>query len=191
MSALEPRAPSWGRRLMFLLPLALFGALALLLNWGLWDDDDSLASPLVGKKVPEFSLPPIEGRQVGFTSADLQGQVSMVNVWASWCVPCRAEMPLLMELSQKGMVPIYGINFKDDAAEALAFLEELGDPYTAIGADQSGRVAIDWGVYGLPETFVIDAEGRIAYKHVGPFDQSTLEEDILPIVRRLQAGSGT
>ncbi|WP_375600363.1 DsbE family thiol:disulfide interchange protein [Devosia sp. Naph2] len=190
MRAYDGEAPSFGRRLTFLLPVVLFGALALLLTWGLWDDDDSLASPLIGKSVPEFNLPPIEGRQVGFASSDLKGQVSIVNVWASWCVPCRVEMPLLMELSAKGTVPIYGINFKDDSAEALAFLQELGDPYTQIGADQSGRVAIDWGVYGLPETFVIDAQGRIAYKHVGPFDRKSLEEDILPVVRRLQEGGG-
>lgn len=186
----EDRQPSLGRRLLFLLPVALFGALALLLNWALWDEDDTIASPLIGQEIPEFELPPIEGRQLGFASSDLQGQVSIVNVWASWCVPCRIEMPLLMELSAEGSVPIYGINFKDDSAGALAFLEELGDPYTQIGADQSGRVAIDWGVYGLPETFVVDAQGRIAYKHVGPFDRRSLEDDILPIVRRLQEGTG-
>ena len=97
------------------------------------------------------------------------------------------ENPLLVELAEAGILPIYGINYKDAPEEALAFLNELGDPFTRIGADRSGRVAIDWGVYGLPETFVIDAEGRIAYKHVGPFDRRALEKDILPVVRRLQA----
>jgi cytochrome c biogenesis protein CcmG/thiol:disulfide interchange protein DsbE len=101
------------------------------------------------------------------------------------------ENPLLVELAEAGTVPVYGINYKDEPEGALAFLEELGDPYTRIGADRSGRVSIDWGVYGLPETFVIDAEGRIAYKHVGPFDRRSLEEDILPVVRRLQAESGS
>ena len=191
MSTSEGRAPSWVGRLVLMLPVAVFAAVALALYWGLNDNDDSLPSTLIGKPIPEFDLPPVEGRQTGFSSADLRDQVSIVNVWASWCVPCRVEMPLLNELAEDGIVPIYGINFKDDAVEALAFLEELGDPYTRIGADQSGRVAIDWGVYGLPETFVVDADGRIAYKHVGPFDRTSLEEDIRSVVRRLQAEDGS
>ena len=180
-----------GSRLVLLLPLAVFGVLAAAFYWGLWNNDERLPSTLIGKQVPEFALPPIEGRHDGLSSADLQGQVSLVNVWASWCVPCRTENPLFVELAEAGTVPIYGINYKDDPEEALAFLEELGDPFTRIGADRSGRVAIDWGVYGLPETFVIDAEGRIAYKHVGPFDRRVLEDDILPIVRRLQSERGS
>lgn len=114
-----------------------------------------------------------------------------MNVWASWCVPCRVEMPLLVDLAATGMVPIHGINYKDAPEAALGFLAELGNPYTRIGADRQGRVSIDWGVYGLPETFVVDAQGRIAYKHVGPFDRRALEEDILPVVRRLQAEGGS
>ncbi len=178
-------------RWVLLLPLAVFAGLAVGLFWGLWYKDDRLPSALIGRSIPEFALPPIEGRQEGLSSAELQGEVSLVNVWASWCVPCRVENPLLVELSKAGTVPIYGINYKDDAEKALAFLEELGDPFTRIGADRSGRVAIDWGVYGLPETFVIDAGGRIAYKHVGPFDRRALEDNILPIVRRLQAERGS
>ncbi|SFJ28993.1 DsbE family thiol:disulfide interchange protein [Albimonas pacifica] len=174
-------------RLLVFLPLAVFAGLGAAFYWGLWNNDDRLPSPLVGKAIPAFELPPIEGRNDGLSSADLRSQVSIVNVWAFWCVPCRVEMPLLNKLARDSTVPIYGINYKDDADEALAFLDELGDPYTRIGADRSGRVAIDWGVYGLPETFVIDAEGRIAYKHVGPFDRRSLEEDILPVVRQLQA----
>ena len=177
--------------ILTLLPIAVFAGLAAAFFWGLSNNDDRLPSPLVGKSIPEFELPPVERRDDGLSSADLRGQVSIVNVWASWCVPCRVEMPLLMELAEDGTVPIYGINYKDDAGEALAFLDELGDPYTRIGADQSRRVSIDWGVYGLPETFVIDAEGRIAHKHVGPFDRRMLEEDILPVVRRLQAEVGS
>ena len=179
-----------GTRLVLLLPLAVFGLLAAAFYWGLWNNDDVLPSPLIGRPVPEFALPPIEGRQDGLSSADLQGQVSLVNVWASWCVPCRAENPLMVELAKSGTVPIYGINYKDEPGEALAFLEELGDPFTSIGADRSGRVAIVWGVYGIPETFVIDAEGRIAYKHVGAFNRQMLEQDILPVVRRLQQEAG-
>lgn len=176
-----------GNWLLLLLPLVVVGLLLMAFYWGLSNKDDRLPSPLIGRAIPEFTLPPIEGREDGLSSADLHGQVSLLNVWASWCVPCRTENPLLVELAKAGTVPIYGINFKDGAEQALAFLEELGDPFIRIGADQSGRVAIDWGVYGLPETFVIDAEGRIAYKHVGPFDRRTLEEEILPVVRQLGA----
>ena len=192
MSADETQGTTGRRgRILVLLPIAVFAGLAAVFYWGLRNNDDGLPSPLIGKPIPEFDLPAIEGRNDGLSSADLRGQVSIVNVWASWCVPCLVEMPLLNELAEDGTVPIYGINFKDDAVEALAFLEELGDPYTRIGADQSGRVAIEWGVYGIPETFVIDADGRIAYKHVGPFDRTSLEEDILSVVRRLQAEDGS
>ena len=188
MSSAEqaPRRRSRGRALV-LLPAALFGALAAAFYWGLMNSDDRLPSALIGRAVPEFDLPPIEGRDDGLSSSDLQGEVSIVNVWASWCVPCRVEMPLLVELAAQGTVPIHGINYKDAPDAALAFLDETGDPYTRIGADRSGRASIDWGVYGLPETFVIDAQGRIAYKHVGPFDRRSLEQDILPVVRRLQS----
>lgn len=188
MSSAEqaPRRRSRGRALV-LLPAALFAALAAAFYWGLMNSDDRLPSALIGRAVPEFDLPPIEGRDDGLSSADLQGEVSIVNVWASWCVPCRVEMPLLVELAAQGTVPIHGINYKDAPDAALAFLDETGDPYTRIGADRSGRASIDWGVYGLPETFVIDAQGRIAYKHVGPFDRRSLEQDILPVVRRLQS----
>lgn len=180
-----------GRRISFItiLPLLVAGVVGAAFYWGLFNADDRLPSTLLDKQIPSFELSPIEGREDGLSSSDLRGHVSIVNVWASWCVPCRVEMPLLNEVAQTEDVPIYGINYKDQAAAALAFLEELGDPYTRIGADRNGRVAIDWGVYGLPETFVVSADGRIAYKHVGPFDRRALEEDILPVVRRLQEGS--
>lgn len=179
------------RALLALLPAVVFAVVAGAFYWGLFNSDDRLPSTLVGKPVPQFDLPPIESREDGLSTADLEGRVSIVNVWASWCVPCRVEMPLLNELAARDSVAIFGINYKDDAQEALAFLDELGDPYTRIGADRSGRVAIDWGVYGVPETYVVDAEGRIAYKHIGPFNRNSLEEDILPVVRRLQAGGGS
>lgn len=173
-----------------LVPVVIFAGLGAAFYWGLFNGDDRLPSTLIGKPVPEFALPPIEGRAEGLATADLLGEVSIVNVWASWCVPCRVEMPLLVELAETGAVPIYGINYRDPPDAALAFLGELGDPYDRIGADRNGRVSIDWGVYGLPETFVIDRQGRIAYKHVGPFDRQMLEEDIMPVVRRLQAEAG-
>ncbi|HET7408647.1 MAG TPA: DsbE family thiol:disulfide interchange protein [Paracoccaceae bacterium] len=172
-------------RLVALLPVVIALAVGATFFWGLGNSDGRLPSALLEKPIPEFSLPPIEGRENGLSSADLRGQVSLVNVWASWCVPCRAEMPLLVELEETGRVPIYGINYKDDPKAALEFLAELGDPYRRIGADRSGRVAIDWGVYGIPETFVIDAAGRIAHKHVGAVDRRALEQEILPVVDRL------
>lgn len=170
-----------------LLPLMIFAGLGAVFYWGLWNRDDRLPSTLIGRSVPEFALPPIEGRDDGLSSENLRGEISVVNVWASWCVPCRVEMPLLVDLAATGTVPIHGINYKDAPDAALGFLAEFGDPYTRIGADRQGRVSIDWGVYGLPETFVVDAQGRIAYKHVGPFNRQILEQDILPVVRRLQA----
>jgi len=178
-------------RLIAMVPLAIAALLGVAFYWGLWNNDDRLPSTLIGRPVPEFALPPIEGRTEGLSSEDLRDEVSIVNVWASWCVPCRVEMPLLVDLAATGTVPIHGINYKDAPDAALGFLAELGDPYTRIGAERQGRVSIDWGVYGLPETFVIDATGRIAYKHVGPFDRRSLEEDILPVVRRLQAEGGS
>lgn len=174
------------RRVLAFLPVAIFAGLAGAFYWGLMNSGDELPSALAGKPVPEFDLPPIEGREAGLSSADLSGDVSIVNVWASWCVPCRVEMPLLVELANRNEVAIYGINYKDQPVAALRFLEETGDPYTKIGADRSGRVSMDWGVYGLPETFVINAAGQVAYKHVGPFDRRALEEEIMPVVRDLQ-----
>lgn len=180
--------PTRARRgLWALVPIAFFINLGLLFYWGLFNSSDELPSTLIDRPVPEFALPPVEGRELGLSTADLQGHVSLVNFFASWCAPCRVEHPLIMELSASGVVPVYGINYKDRPDAAEAWLAELGDPYTLTGADLNGRVAIDWGVYGLPETFIIDANGRIAYKHVGPFDQRILEEQILPVVRRLQA----
>lgn len=184
----QPPRRSRASVLLALVPVAVTAALGVAFYWGLFHGDDQLPSALIGKSVPEFALPAIAGRDDGLATADLVGQVSIVNFWASWCAPCRAEMPMLREVAAQGAVPVFGINYKDRAEQALAFLAELGDPYTRIGADATGRVAIDWGVYGLPETFVVDAAGRIAYKQVGPFDRRILEEKLLPVVARLQAG---
>jgi len=174
------------RRLLLLLPVILFSGLALALGYGLTRDPGELESVLIDKPVPEFSLPPVQGRELGLSSADLKGEVSLVNVWASWCVPCRREKPLFLRLKDEGVVPIHGLNYKDEPAEAARFLDTYGDAYTRTGADRDGRVAIDWGVYGLPETFVVDRYGRIAYRHVGELTPQALRQTILPIVRRLQ-----
>jgi len=172
-----------------LVPLIAF-ALMVLFSWGLFWGGDDLPSALLGKPVPDFALPPVLGREEGLSTQDLIGHVSLVNVFASWCVPCRAEHPLFMELSATGEVPLYGINYKDPPEQARAWLDELGDPYTRIGADINGRAGIEWGVYGVPETYVITSDGTIAYRHVGPITRAILEETLLPIVRDLKTQAG-
>ena len=180
----EPRRP--GSRFAALVPLAVFLVVGVFLAVGLTLNPREIPSPLIGKAVPEFSLPPVQGRTLGLSSADLKGEVSLVNVFASWCVACRAEHPLLMELRDKGVVAVHGLNYKDRPADAEKWLNELGDPYTRTGADINGRVAIDWGVYGVPETFLIDRQGRIAYKQIGPLNHEVLEKTILPLIRKLR-----
>jgi len=165
-----------------LVPLIAF-ALMVLFGWGLFRGGDDLPSALLDKPVPEFALAPVLGREEGLSTQDLIGHVSLVNVFASWCVPCRAEHPLFMELSATGEVPLYGINYKDPPEQARAWLDELGDPYARIGADINGRAGIEWGVYGVPETYVIAPDGTIAYRHVGPITRAILQETLLPIVR--------
>ena len=184
-AAQSPAAPAPSRKLV-LLPLLVFLALMVALGWSLTRDPEVLPSTLLGRPVPEFSLPPVKGRTLGLSSDDLKGHVSIVNVFASWCVPCRAEHPLFMGLSEQGLVPIYGINYKDQPDDAARWLNALGDPYDRTGADLDGRVAIDWGVYGIPETFIIDRDGTIAHKQIGPITQKDLDETILPLIRKLQ-----
>jgi cytochrome c biogenesis protein CcmG/thiol:disulfide interchange protein DsbE len=174
------------KRLVFLLPVAIFIVLAVALAWGLTRNPGELPSVLIGKPVPEFVLPPVQGRTLGLSSDDLKGEVSLVNVFASWCTACRDEHPLFMRLRASGVVPIHGLNFRDRPEDAASWLDELGDPYTRTGADRNGRVGIDWGVYGVPETFVVGPDGRITYKHVGPVTEQALKETILPLVERLR-----
>jgi cytochrome c biogenesis protein CcmG/thiol:disulfide interchange protein DsbE len=173
-------------RLGYLVPLFVFVGLATILGIGLTLDPRTVPSPLIGKPVPQFSLPPVSGRAEGLATGDLRGQVSLVNVFASWCTACRDEHPLLMDLHKRGVVPIHGLNYKDKPDDAARWLAELGDPYTRTGADLDGRVGIDWGVYGVPETFVVDREGRIAYKHIGPVTPRVLRETLMPLVERLR-----
>lgn len=186
-AAHQPRRRWW----LYLLPLVLFAAIAGFLGWGLTRDARVLPSALIDKPAPEFALPPIPGRdERGFSRADLGGEPMLVNVWASWCVPCRAEHPILTRLAEEEGVVVHGINYKDQVADAQAFLRQLGDPFTRIGRDRDGRVAIEWGVYGVPETFVVDREGRIRYKHVGPMMPRDVERKILPLLRELRGESG-
>lgn len=176
-------------RFAFLLPIGIFAALALILYVGLFLNPREIPSALIGSPVPEFTLPAVKGRNLALSTADLKsGEPTLVNVFASWCVACRSEHPLLVELKRKGEVPVHGLNYKDEQDAAAQWLDRLGDPYTRTGADISGRVGIDFGVYGVPETFVVAGDGRIVCKHIGPVQASDLETKILPIMRELKAG---
>jgi len=182
----DARAPGNRPRLAGYIPLLVFIVMAVFFAIGLTMNPRDIPSPLIGKPVPEFSLPPVKGGTLGLSTADLRGEVSIVNVFASWCVACRDEHPILMGIKEKGLVPLHGINYKDKPDDARAWLDEMGDPYTRIGADISGRVAIDWGVYGVPETFVIDRDGLIVHKHIGAITPQAMRDTIMPIIKKLQ-----
>lgn len=187
-------------KLMRLLPVIFFAVVAGFFAMALRSGDPSLLpSTMVGKEVPKGDFPPVEGLETadgkpetGFTSADLaKGRVSVVNYWASWCVPCIEEHPVLVKLKSASDVDIYGINYKDRADAARRFIGRFGNPYTAVGTDAQGRAAIEWGVYGTPETFVVNGKGQIVYKHVGPISEEALQTKLLPAIekaRTLPAG---
>jgi len=178
----EIKAP----RVRFLIPLIAFLVISIFLGIGLTLNPREIPSPLIGKPVPEFSLAPVQGRVLGLSNIVLKGEVSLVNVFASWCTACLDEHPLLMNLSEQKRVPIHGLNYKDQPQDAADWLDKWGDPYTRTGTDLNGRVGIDWGVYGVPETFVIDKAGRIAYKQIGPITTANLKEKLLPLITKLQ-----
>jgi cytochrome c biogenesis protein CcmG, thiol:disulfide interchange protein DsbE len=187
VSALARRGLS--ARLPYLLPLALFLILAAYFWIGLGKDPHRIPSPLIDQPVAEFSLAPLEGRTRGFSSDDLVGQVSLVNVFGSWCAACKIEHPFLMQLKRDGVIPIHGIDWREkDRQAGPAWLARYGDPYTLVGDDPDSRAAIAFGVTGAPETFIVDARGIIRYKHVGPITPEIWDQALLPIVRRLQAG---
>ena len=170
----------------FLLPLILFLALVVFLFVGLSRDPNEIPSPLLDKPAPAFNLPQLADPQRSFKSEEMRGRVWLLNVWASWCEACRDEHPVLLELARTRVVPIYGLNYKDEQRDALNWLEEFGDPYTTILVDADGRVGIDYGVYGVPETFVIDRNGVIRYKQIGPVTEEVLNNRIIPLVKELQ-----
>jgi cytochrome c biogenesis protein CcmG/thiol:disulfide interchange protein DsbE len=181
-------------RLLVLLPLIIFLALAALFYLRLGSGDPSrVPSALIGRPVPQTDLPPVaglarEGRPVpGLAPADFTGAVTLLNVWASWCVPCHDEAPLLMRLAEDRRIRVVGINYKDQAVNARRFLGRHGNPFTAIGADQNGRASIDWGVYGVPETFLIGRNGRIAFKLVGPITPQNLDALLKPEIEKALA----
>lgn len=189
MEQIAAARPGRRRRMALFLPLLLFAGIGVFLAIGLTLDPRLVPSPLIGKPVPDFSLPPVRGRTLGLATAHLKGEVSLVNVFASWCVACREEHPVFMQIQRDGVLPVHGLNYKDRPEDAARWLDEMGDPYTRTGADLDGRVAIDWGVYGVPETFVIDREGRIAYKHIGAVTPAVWNQKMLPLIRKLQEPS--
>ncbi len=184
--------PQLKRGLFMSVPLLVVAAMIGLFASTINRDTSLLPSVLINKPAPEFSLPPIENIEnnlPGFSKQDLLGRVSIVNVFASWCIPCRDEHKFFVDLAANSDVIIYGLNQKDSSENARQFLRELGNPYDAIGADTNGRVSIDWGVYGVPETFVINAEGTITYKQIGPLNESTYRNGLLPAIEAAKNSS--
>lgn len=178
------------RRLLYLLPFLLFIGVGIAFYLGFQRDPRDIPSALIDKPAPTFALPPIQGQPAtgGLSSARLTGDVTLVNVFASWCIPCKAEHPVITRLSREQGVTVFGINYKDKPEDALTWLSRNGNPYAAVGADLDGRVSIDWGVYGVPESYLIDRQGRIRFKHVGPLTPQVVEEQILPMVKHLRQG---
>lgn len=175
------------RRLLFLLPALLFAGLVAYLAYALRPERDPTVVPsaMIDRPAPAFELPPLLDGLPGVARADLGGKPVLVNFFASWCVPCRAEHPLLMRLAEEGRIDLYGIAYKDEPEAARAFLAELGNPFSRVGMDASGRTAIDFGVYGVPESYLVDGEGRIRFRQVGPLYPHVLEEQLLPLVAEL------
>lgn len=186
---------SLARYALPLIPLVVFLGFAAIAGKMLYDQDvngrdvSAIPSALIGKKAPSLALPPLEGSSTAaLTSAAIAGKLTLVNVFASWCVPCRQEHPILKELADDSRLNIVGINYKDRNENALRFLGELGNPYKAIGIDPNGKAAIDWGVYGIPESYLVAPDGTILYKKVGPFDARSLTQDLLPAIEKAVAG---
>jgi cytochrome c biogenesis protein CcmG/thiol:disulfide interchange protein DsbE len=171
----------------YLVPLGIFIVMVVFLAIGLGLNPREVPSPLINKPAPAFLLPQLHQPDKTFSQQDMKGKVWLLNVWASWCVSCRQEHPVLMALAKSNAVPIYGLNYKDPRQDALAWLKQFGDPYVLSIADRDGRIGIDYGVYGVPETFVIDKEGAIRYKQIGPVTPEALRDKILPLVKELQS----
>jgi len=169
-----------------LIPFAIFVALVVFLYTGLFRDPREIPSPLIDKPAPDFTLPQLHQPELQLKLADMQGKVWLLNVWASWCVACREEHPVLVQFAKQNVLPIIGLNYKDKRPDALTWLQEGGNPYTTSIVDAEGRVGIDYGVYGVPESFLIDAKGRIRYKVIGPITPTVLEKELLPRIKALK-----
>lgn len=172
----------------YLLPLGVFAALVMLLAAGLTLNPREVPSPLIGKPAPSFRLPQLHQPEQTFAPGELKGKVWILNVWASWCAACRDEHPVLAELARSRLAPLYGLNYKDKRDAAIAWLKRFGDPYDASIFDGDGRVGIDYGVYGVPETYVIDKQGVIRYKRIGPVTPEIVQKIITPLIAELDRG---
>jgi cytochrome c biogenesis protein CcmG/thiol:disulfide interchange protein DsbE len=172
----------------FLLPLGLFAVLLAFLGVGLRLKPQEIPSPLIGKAAPSFSARQIEADARTFQSSQMLGKVWLLNVWASWCAPCRAEHPVLLDLARSGGVSIVGLNYNDQRADSQRWLKEFGNPYQASAFDGDGRIGMEYGVYGVPETFVIDQHGVVRFKHVGPVTAELVRDKLLPLIRELNHG---
>ncbi len=192
----EASRPAKVRIVLALLPLLIFAGLAAIFwsQLGSGRDISEIPSALIGTKAPALDMPPLEGATFKgaamppLTDAAIKGKLTLVNVWASWCVPCREENPIILELAKDPRLTVVGINYKDQTENALRFLGELGNPFAAVGVDPRGKAAIDWGVYGIPESYLVDASGTIVYKRVGPFDDRSLKEGLFPAIEKAVAG---
>ena len=169
----------------YFLPLIAALILIPIMILGLRSDPSVLPSQYIGKPAPEFNLPTLRDADKNVSTADLRGQVSLVNIWATWCVGCRAEHPFLMQLSRENTVPIYAINWRDNREDALQWLGQLGDPYVASGFDGDGRVGIDWGAYGAPETFLLNEKGHVVYRFTGPLSRALWNQEFVPRIAEL------
>ena len=173
----------------YLTPLILFVGMVAVFIYGLDNDPSLVPSPLIDKPSPDFALPELHNLDTVLSVEDLKGQVVMLNVWASWCVACRTEHPLLVELEKADIVDIYGLNYKDEVNDAIQWLNDWGNPYTKSLSDLDGRVGIDFGVYGVPETFILDKDGIIRYKHIGPISSDSIKNEIVPLILELKSAS--
>ena len=172
----------------YLLPLGIFAALVALLGTGLTLNPREVPSPLIGKPAPQFSLPQLQAVDERFSPKEMSGRVWILNVWASWCPPCLLEHPVITELARMKIAPVVGLNYKDRPEDAIAWLKRNGDPFQLSASDIAGRIAIDYGVYGVPETYVIDKRGVIRYKRIGPLTPEIVKEKVLPLVHELDRG---
>ena len=175
------------KALKYIVPLAIFAVIVVFLAVGLTKDPREIPSPFIGKAAPAFTLARLHDPATTFSPEQMKGKVWLLNVWASWCASCRVEHPILNDMSRRGIVPIVGLNYKDARADAMNWLKQHGDPYQLSAWDFDGKVGIDYGVYGAPESFVIDKSGVIRYKHIGPITPEALEKTILPLLAKLNA----
>ena len=175
----------------FVVPFGLFLVLGAVLYVGLQRDPSYVPSPLIGKQAPEFSLPSLQDAAYPVSSSDLKGRTWVFNVWGTWCGGCRQEHPVLIAISKQNAVPLIGLDWKDDTAAAQQWLRELGNPYAAVASDNEGRVAIDWGVYGAPETFLIGPDGKVLYKHIAPMTMEAWTKEFLPRIEAARGAGGS